>query len=54
MLVPASCSERLARGLTDATLMPMLGGHACNVTEPVIFDKILRGWLAAALLQGAA
>jgi len=54
MLVPASCSERLARGLTDATLMPMLGGHACNVTEPVIFDKMLRGWLATALLQGAA
>ena len=54
MLVPASCSERLAEGLANATLMPMLGGHACNATEPVIFDKILRGWLGAALLQGAA
>jgi aminoacrylate hydrolase len=54
MLVPASCSERLAEGLPHATLVPMLGGHACNVTEPVIFDKILRGWLAPALLQGAA
>lgn len=54
MLVPASCSERLAGGLPNATLVPMLGGHACNVTEPVIFDKILRGWLAPALLQGAA
>jgi aminoacrylate hydrolase len=54
MLVPASCSERLARSLPNATLRPMLGGHACNVTEPVIFDKILRDWLAGALLQGAA
>ena len=54
MLVPASCSERLAKGLPDATLMPMLGGHACNVTEPLIFDKILRGWLSPARLQGAA
>ena len=54
MLVPASCSERLAAALPDATLMPMLGGHACNITEPVIFDKVLRGWFAGALLQGAA
>jgi aminoacrylate hydrolase len=54
MLVPASASERLAEGMADATLMPMLGGHACNVTEPVIFNKILRGWLGPALLQGAA
>jgi len=54
MLVPASCSERLAGRLPNATLTPMLGGHACNVTEPVIFDKILRGWLSPALLQGAA
>jgi len=54
MLVPASCSERLAKGLPNAALVPMLGGHACNVTEPVIFDKILRGWLGPALLQGAA
>jgi aminoacrylate hydrolase len=54
MLVPASCSERLAGPLPNATLTPMLGGHACNVTEPVIFDKVLRGWFAGALLQGAA
>lgn len=54
MLVPASCSERLARTLPNATLMPMLGGHACNVTEPLIFDKLLRGWLSPALLEGAA
>ena len=54
MLVPPSASERLAEGLPDATLMPMLGGHACNVTEEVIFDKILRGWLGPAPLQGAA
>lgn len=54
MLVPALCSDRLAKALPDATLMPMLGGHACNVTEPMIFDKILRGWLSPARLQGAA
>jgi aminoacrylate hydrolase len=54
MLVPPSASERLAGGLPRATLMPMLGGHACNVTEPVIFDKILRGWLSAAPFEGAA
>lgn len=54
MLVPASCSERLAQGLANATLVPMLGGHACNVTEPDIFDRILRGWLGHPLLQGAA
>ena len=48
MLVPASCSERLAEGLADATLdADDSGGHACNVTEPDTFDQILRGWLAA-------
>lgn len=54
MLVPASGSERLAKALPDATLLPMLGGHACNVTESLIFDKLLRGWLSPALLEGAA
>ena len=54
MLVPASCSERLAAGLPNATLAAMTGGHACNVTEPVQFNHILREWLAAARLKGAA
>ena len=54
MLVPASCSERLAEGLPDATLSVMTGGHACNVTEPLYFNHILREWLAAARFKGAA
>lgn len=54
MLVPASCSERLAEGLPNASLAPMTGGHACNVTEPVYFNHIVREWLAAARFKGAA
>lgn len=54
MLVPASCSEKLAEGLPDATLATMTGGHACNVTEPVRFNRILRDWLGHARLRGAA
>ena len=54
MLVPASCSERLAEGLPDATLAAMTGGHACNVTEPIYFNHILREWLAPARFKGAA
>jgi aminoacrylate hydrolase len=54
MLVPASCSERLAAGLADSTLLSMTGGHACNVTEAEHFNHILRGWLAPARYQGAA
>jgi aminoacrylate hydrolase len=54
MLVPASCSERLAQGLPNATLAVMTGGHACNVTEPAYFNHVLREWLAAARFKGAA
>lgn len=54
MLVPASCSERLAEGLPDATLAAMTGGHACNVTEPIYFNHILREWLAPARFKGVA
>jgi aminoacrylate hydrolase len=54
MLVPASCSERLAQGLPDATLATMAGGHACNVTEAERFNHILRDWLCRARLKGAA
>jgi aminoacrylate hydrolase len=54
MLVPASCSERLADGLPDAILARTSGGHACNVTNSEAFDDILRTWLTAnALRQGA-
>jgi aminoacrylate hydrolase len=48
MLVPASCSERLAEGLADATLARMTGGHGCNVTEAGHFNLILRDWLGRA------
>ena len=54
MLVPDSCSERLAQGLPDATLATMTGCHACNVTEAERFNHILRDWLGRARLKGAA
>jgi len=54
MLVPASCSERLAHTLPDASLAAMTGGHACNVTEAERFNHILRDWLGRARLKGAA
>jgi aminoacrylate hydrolase len=53
MLVPASCSERLAEALPDARLERMTGGHACNLTEAEHFNRILRAWLARAPLEGA-
>lgn len=54
MLVPDSCSDRLAEGMPNAALELMLGGHACNVTEPAIFDKILGAWLSGASHEGAS
>ena len=48
MLVPASCSERLAERLPKATLARMTGGHGCNVTEAEHFNRILRAWLCRA------
>lgn len=53
MLVPDICSERLAEALPNAQLEFMLGGHACNVAEPAIFDKIVCAWLAGASQEGA-
>jgi len=43
MLVPASCSEHLARILPNATLSRMSGGHACTVSEADRFNDILAG-----------
>ncbi|WP_448664176.1 pyrimidine utilization protein D [Sphingomonas sp. CJ20] len=45
MLVPPACSERLAAGIPGAVLARMTGGHACNVTNPGTFDRMLLSWL---------
>ena len=54
MLVPASCSERLADGLANATLTRMTGGHACNVSEAELFNRILGDWLSRAEISEGA
>jgi len=54
MLVPDLCSDALVEGLPNASLQLMLGGHACNVTEPAVFAKILGAWLADPTVEGAA
>lgn len=47
MLVSAPCSHRLAAGVSGATLASMpWGGHACNVTRPDDFDRLVLDWLA--------
>lgn len=47
VLVPPSCSERLTDRIKHATLQGMdWGGHACNVTDPDTFNRIVLGWLA--------
>jgi len=53
MLVPDSCSDRLAEALPNSGLQLMLGGHACNVAEPVMFGKVLGPWLAGSPQEGA-
>lgn len=46
MLVPASCSERLAAGLPNAQLARLTtGGHVCNVTRADHFNTWLGAWL---------
>ena len=46
MLVPARCSDVLAAGLPDATLIVLpRGGHAVNVTEPAAFNSHLIAFL---------
>jgi aminoacrylate hydrolase len=54
MLVPPQCSERLYAGLSDATLILMSGGHACNVTIADDFNSVTCEWLGRARLKGAA
>lgn len=41
MLVPASCSDPIERGITGARRVTMAwGGHACNITDPDRFNAI--------------
>jgi len=53
MLVPSSCSERMAERIGNSRLELMKGGHACNVSEAGTFNGVVRGWLGAALHSGA-
>jgi aminoacrylate hydrolase len=47
MLVPSICSERLTAGLPNSELaLTPWGGHACNVTDPEGFDRIVLDFLA--------
>jgi aminoacrylate hydrolase len=46
MLVPSNCSKRLAAGISGARLATMAwGGHACNVTDPDGFNRLVLDFL---------
>lgn len=46
MLVPSSAGMRLSRELGGAWIETMpSGGHACNVTDPLLFNHITLGFL---------
>lgn len=46
ILVPALCSELLAGELANATAIRLeRGGHACNVTEPDAFNRLVLDFL---------
>lgn len=46
MLVPSNCSKRLAGGIAGARLATMdWGGHACNVTDPDTFNRLVLDFL---------
>jgi aminoacrylate hydrolase len=46
VLVPAHCSEILAGELVDARVASLAwGGHACNITEPDAFNRLVLEFL---------
>lgn len=46
MLVPWICSERLAEAIPGAAFALMEeGGHACNITEPALFERLVLEFL---------
>lgn len=46
VLVPSHCSELLAGELANASVARLSwGGHACNVTDPDAFDKLVLEYL---------
>ncbi|HEU0099560.1 MAG TPA: pyrimidine utilization protein D [Allosphingosinicella sp.] len=48
VLVPALCSELLAGELANATVARLeRGGHACNVTEPDAFNRLVLEFLGS-------
>jgi aminoacrylate hydrolase len=55
MLVPWTCTPAFADRIGSASVALMdWGGHACNVTDPECFNRILLAWLAGALIEGAS
>lgn len=49
MLTPATTSARLAEGLPHGKLVTMpWGGHACNITHPAHFDRLVLDFLRIA------
>jgi aminoacrylate hydrolase len=46
MLVPSNCSKQLAEAIDGARLATMAwGGHACNVTDPDTFNRLVLDFL---------
>ena len=52
ILVPSSCSERFDRRMANGIVAQVSGGHACNVTEAEIFNRMVLGWLGPAQNAG--